>query len=254
MKHPEITRPSYQWFSGDWFEADPCGSVRSDPFWYGPDIVEQIQNCKVPQEFGCHGFSHMIVGDSGCSRECFESEIRACLKQAKMRGIKLRSFIFPRNSVGHLDVLAENGFIAFRGVAPSWYAGFSGPLCRLARLVDNMLPVPPPVTTPKGEGILWDLPASYFYLHRDGWAKAIPRFVSVRKAKLGLERALQRRAMFHLWFHPFNLASDLDGLLQGLETIFQHVYSLREAGKLINPVMGEFAESLQPVRLGETAS
>ena len=31
VKHPEITRPSYQWFAGDWFDVDPCGDLSTDP-------------------------------------------------------------------------------------------------------------------------------------------------------------------------------------------------------------------------------
>jgi hypothetical protein len=92
---------------------------------------------------------------------------------------------------------------------------------------------------------MWDFPASYFYPHRDGWARAIPVGISVRKTRRGLEKAAQRRSIFHLWFHPFNLASDPDGLLQGLGEIFRHVYRLRETGQLVNPTMGDLAESLQ---------
>ena len=149
VKHPEITRPAYQWFAGDWFDADPGSDVDTDPFWYGPDIVKQVQDCKAPQEIGSHGFSHMIVGDPGCSRDCFRSEIRACVEQAEKRGITLKSFIFPRNSVGHLDVLAEHGLSTFRGVTPAWYTRLPGPPRRLARLVDSVLPIPPPVVAPK---------------------------------------------------------------------------------------------------------
>ncbi|HLF03846.1 MAG TPA: polysaccharide deacetylase, partial [Dehalococcoidia bacterium] len=65
IKHPEIIRPEYSWFGGDWFDADPSSDLGTDPFWYGPDIVGQIQECRVPQEIGCHGFSHMIAGDLG---------------------------------------------------------------------------------------------------------------------------------------------------------------------------------------------
>lgn len=254
VKHPEITRPAYDWFDGDWFDADPCGQASSDPNWYGPDIVKQIQDCQVPQEIGCHGFSHMIVGDAGCSRECFESEIRACLEQAEKWGVNLKSFIFPRNSVGHLDVLAQNGFNSYRGGNPAWFTKFSGRYGQIARLVDSLLPIAPPVVTPRlVDGGMWDLPASYFYPHRDGWAKNIPVSIAVRKSKLGLERAARHNSIFHLWFHPFNLASDPDALLQGLEEVFQQVKRLRDQGKLDNPTMGNLAASLDHHRQEVTA-
>jgi hypothetical protein len=77
--------------------------------------------------------------------------------------------------------------------------------------------------------------------------------IAVRKSKLGLERAARQQAIFHLWFHPFNLASDPEGLLQGLEEVFKHVSKLREAGKLVNPTMGDLAESLEEARQEVTA-
>ncbi len=241
LKHGEITRPEYEWFNGDWFDADPCGHTEKDPFWYGPDIVRQIKDCRVPQEIGSHGFSHMIMGDPGCTRETFESEIQACVDVAKEWGVDLKSFVFPRNSVGHLDVLASHGFSSFRGEAPDWYSSLPSPLRRLGRALDSVLPIPPPVITPK-ENVIWDIPASYFYPHRDGWNKAVPIGLGIYKTKLGLERAAKQRSIFHLWFHPFNLASDLDGLLKGLEIVFQRVSKLREAGRLDNSTMGDLAE------------
>ena len=45
-KHPELVRPSYSWFSGDWLKHDPCSDAAMEPFWYGPDIVESIMSCR----------------------------------------------------------------------------------------------------------------------------------------------------------------------------------------------------------------
>lgn len=248
VKHPEVVRPTYDWFAGDWFDADPCTDLESDPIWYGPDIVQRILGCKALQEIGCHGFSHMIVGDPGCSRECFDSELKACVEQADRLNLNMTSFVFPRNSVGHLGILAENGFNSFRGPAPAWFARFPGLAGRLARLIDSLLPLPPPVTVPRWDGTIWELPASYFYPHRDSWAKLIPPSLAVRKSKLGLAKAVRETSVFHLWFHPFNLATDPDVLLQGLETIFAQVHKLKNAGELNNPTMGDLTASLQPAR------
>ena len=48
-----------------------------------------------------------------------------------------------------------------------------------------------------------------------------------------------------MWFHEFNLASDSERLLHGLESIFQEVSRLRDLGFLKNPTMGEFATALE---------
>lgn len=248
LKHPEIVRPSYAWYSGDWFQHDPCTDARRDPLWYGPDIVEAVLRCRVPQEVGSHGFSHMVVGDPGCSRECFDSELKASLAAASRWGIAPRSFVFPRNSIGHLDVLAANGFTTFRGLAP----GQEG-RGRVSGLLANVLPLVV-VARPRRVDGLWDLPATDFYLHREGYARAVPMALRVRKAVAGLRRAASQAAIFHLWFHPFNLASDAEALLGGLEAIFREAARLRGQGVLDNLTMGELAQRLDALAVERTGA
>src|SRR5262249_19504817 len=103
-KHPEITPPGHSWQRADWFEHDPCSSEDIASVFYARSLVEKIQACPVPQEIGCHSFSHVIFGDPGCSRETAESELLACMRAARELGIEMRSFAFPRNEVGHLHV------------------------------------------------------------------------------------------------------------------------------------------------------
>jgi peptidoglycan/xylan/chitin deacetylase (PgdA/CDA1 family) len=243
VKHPEVIRPRYSWFSGDWFARDPASTVREAPWWYGPDIIGSIRACKVHQEIGCHNFSHIIVGDPGCSADAFRSELAACRTLAERSGTDLKSFVFPRNSIGHLDVLRQSGFTSYRGVAPAWPESLPGPLAKVGRLVDSFLPVPAPVTQPVLTEGLWDLKASYFYRHRNGWARMVPVGVQVRKAVLSLRRAAHRGATFHLWTHPFNIASDPEALLRGLERILQEAKNLSDSGLLVSRTMSEVVET-----------
>lgn len=244
FKHPEVVRPTYRWFSGDWFNNDPCTDFNRDPFWYGPDIVESVMNCRASQEIGCHGFSHMIIGDPGCSRECFDSELKACKSAAKPWGIQLKSFVFPRNAIGHLDVLATNGFSAFRGRTAPWYEGMFGLAGKVGRAIESTSPLAVKTAQPALSSGMWDLPATSFYLHREGWARYAPIGLRTAQVNATLKRAAAERAICHLWFHPFNLATDPRGLLSGLETIFRNVAELRESGLIDNPTMGELSEHL----------
>jgi hypothetical protein len=215
------------------------------PSQYDKDIVKQILTCGVPQEIGCHTFSHIRVGAPSCSRECFESELRACQSAAEKIGVTLQSFVFPWNSVGHLDSLRKYGFITYRGPSPIWFAGLPIPLRRLAHLLDHLLLIPPPVVMASCEMGVWNLPASYFYVCGAGWGKMIPISLRVNKVKKGLRLAARKRRLFHLWFHPFNLASNPQLWLKGLESVFAEVCRYRETGLLENPTMGELARELQ---------
>jgi peptidoglycan/xylan/chitin deacetylase (PgdA/CDA1 family) len=244
VKHPEIVRPRYSWFPDDWFLPDPCSRLEDEPIWYGPDIARQIKECKVSQEIGCHTFSHIRVGEPGCSPECFASELRACHVEAEKSGLNLQSFVFPRNSVGHLDVLADAGFLAYRGVSPNLFERLPGITGRICRQLGQSLPLAPPVVLPERENGLWNIPSSYFYPTNNRWwtlASGMTRLYKVRK---GLSKAAKKRSIFHMWFHPFNLAGQPDKLFGELEVIFAEVCRDRDAGRLDNLTMGELARNL----------
>lgn len=245
-KHPEIVRPDYEWFEGDWFADDPASDWRRAPDWYAPDLLEAVLDCPAEMEIGCHTFSHVVVGDEGCSRRAFASELAACRSAAEAWGLELRSFVHPRDEIGHLGTLAEHGFTCYRGAPfPAWEHSVPEPVGKLTRGVRWTTSMPPLTARPSRRRGLWNLPATSFYLHRSGAAGAIPVSLRVRRAEVGIERAIEENSLFHLYFHPFNLASDPDGLLGGLDRLFRHVSRRRAEGKLANPTMGSLAERLE---------
>jgi hypothetical protein len=233
--HAEMRRPSHSWQNGDWYANDPGTDLRANPLFYGRDLVEKIRNCSVPQEIGSHSFSHVIFGDEGCSREVARSEVEAALRVAREQGLDMKSFVFPRNSVGHLDVIREGGFTCFRGPEPTWYEGkkWLGPTRRLAHLWDVILASEPPLALPKStpEGV-WNIPGSMIYFPMHGLRKYIPVARRVRRAIKGLEAAAHDRKIFHLWFHPTNLADETEKMLGGLRSVFDHARQLRKEGRL----------------------
>jgi peptidoglycan/xylan/chitin deacetylase (PgdA/CDA1 family) len=241
QKHPDIVRPSHSWTGGDWFEHDPCGSEDSAPVFYARSLIEKIRNCSVPQEIGCHSFSHVIFGDAGCSRETAESEIAACVRAARELGIEMRSFAFPRNEAGHLDVLKKYGLACYRGPEPDWYQGKNWPagLKRLCHLWNVITAATPPVVLPdRGAAGVWNVPGSMIYFPMHGLRRYITVSRRVRRAIKGLEAAADRKRIFHLWFHPTNLADQPDVMFAGLRTIFDYAANLRERGELAIMPMG----------------
>ena len=244
VKHPEVVHLRRA-TGEDWFAHDPCTNERTDPIFYGQTLVEKVLTCPVPQEIGCHSFSHVLFGDERCSRETAASELAECRRLAGELGLELRSFAFPGNRVGHLDVLREFGFSCYRGTEPAWYEGMRpGPVRRLAHLFDAVAARTPPVTEP-GETIdgLWNLPASMMYFPMHGRRRHIPVSGRVRRALKGLDRAARERRVFHLWFHPTNLADESDQMFTGLRSIFEHAARLRRDRALTFEPMGALAET-----------
>lgn len=241
VKHPEICRPAHAWHAGDWFQYDPCGAEATDPLFYGRSLIERIRACPVAQEIGCHSFSHVIFGDAGCTAATADSEVAECVRVAREMGVELKSFAFPRNSVGHLNVLRRHGFRVFRGPEPASGSGrpWNNPLKRLSHLWAVVRAAEPPVVTPTltPEG-LWDVPGSMIYFPMHGLRRHIPLGLRVRRAVKGLRAAVRERRVFHLWFHPTNLADQPDRMFAGLRAILEHAARLVRAGDLEVRPMG----------------
>lgn len=242
--HPEIVRPHSE-DGRDRLEADPCSRREAEPLWYGDDIIEQLRTARWPQEIGCHSFSHVLFGGADCTAEVVRSELAACAAIAVERGIDLKSFVFPRNEEGHHDLLAEFGFTAYRGADPTWYRSLPRYARRLAHYLDQFAAVAPPVVSPlEMRPGLWNIPGSMLLLHRSGVRKLIPLSSPVRKASLGMRRAAASGKAFHLWTHPFGLASDREAMLAVLDAILGEAASLRDRGVLRIVTMAQLASEL----------
>jgi hypothetical protein len=243
--HPEHPRPRLGWYPGDWFGDDPCTDRATDPLWYGDDIVDLLLAARVDQEIASHSFAHIPFGDPGCTPDVVEADLAACTKLAAQKGVTLRSFVFPRNSEGHHAALAEHGFVAYRGLDPSWFGSFPGQAARAGRLLDQTLPFPPPVSVPT-ETLpgLWNIPGSMLLIGRRGLRRFVPPAAPVAKAKAGMARAVREGKVFHLWFHPFNLAADRERSLAMFRAILDEAVRLRDAGSIDIRTMGDLAAVL----------
>ncbi len=241
-KHPEIPRSSYPWYRKDWFSADPCTDLDQDPYWYGKDIVDKIISCPVPQEIGCHSFSHILFGDENTKRETVKAELEFSQKLAKELNLELKSFVFPRNIEGYFDELKKAGFRVFRGSEPMWYRRYSSKVQKVFHITDQFFSFTPPVIIPEEKEGLINIQGSMLYLSMDGFRKYIPVKARVKKARKGLKKAAKEKKIFHLWFHPFKLATAPEKLLPGFEKILKEANVMRENGLLEIKTMSDIAK------------
>jgi peptidoglycan/xylan/chitin deacetylase (PgdA/CDA1 family) len=242
LAHPEIVHPAQSRIAWDWYDRDPCTDRSRDPLWYGDDVVEALLRARGGQEIGCHSFGHALFGDPAMTADAARADLARCRALAVARGVSLHSFVFPRNSEGHHPLLREAGFTVYRGADPAWHRRWPGPIGRSARYLDHLAALPPPVSTPT-ETLpgLWNVPGSMLLLHRSGARRLVSLESRVRKAQRGLAAAVERGAVFHLWTHPFNLASDPDGLLTVVERILRSAVAMRERGEILIETMSSIA-------------
>ncbi|MDD5438557.1 MAG: ATP-grasp domain-containing protein [Patescibacteria group bacterium] len=227
--------------SATWAMVGELFQPGQDPLYHAPELVDWIKDCSVKQEIGSHSFSHPVMDDPNFKPGDMDAELLNCAKVAQSAGVELKSFVYPQNRIAHVDRLAPNGFTSFRGKDRNWYKNFPRILNKIAHVIDEYLVLSPPVGLPIKRGGVWEIPGSYFYPHKKGWAKHLPISARVDKSLAGLKNAVAEKKIFHLWTHPFNLASDPVNLLNGLEEVFKEVSRLREAGQIDVMTMDEIA-------------
>jgi len=239
-----LVPPEHDWLTKPWFEGLEAGTEQKRRAYLAPGLIAQILSATPAQEIGSHSFTHVIFGDQGCSRACAETEIDACVERAAHDGLRLQSFAFPRNEVGHRDVLRHHGFRCYRGPETNWFYRPWVPqkLARIAHLASVLAGVSAlPVLPRRDELGLWDIPGSMILLPAHGIRRFVPMSRRVQRAARGIRAAVQSRGVFHLWFHPINLAVETDPLFEALERILQLAAAHRDRGELEFQSMGDLA-------------
>nr|WP_239639486.1 polysaccharide deacetylase family protein [Halobiforma nitratireducens] len=198
-----------------WFDRDPGGPASENARWFGPGLIDRIEDATADHEIACHSFSHVLFDRDGTDREVVEAELEASLAAARERGVSLESFVFPRNVVGHRDVLAEYDFRCYRGTEPNrWYDSWPWvrPIGKFASYSAGRSPPPLVEPTVDDRGLV-DVPGSLGLFSFEGPARTLVEPIAgdpvLRKAKRGIDAAVAADddAVCHLWLHPNELTS-----------------------------------------------
>ncbi len=215
-----------------------------DRIWYAPHLLDAIARARPNHDLGSHGYGHIYFDQ--LSAEQARAELAAARAIHHKHGFAFESFVFPRNQVGHLDLLAEAGLRIYRSPDETWHNVARQRLGRvpgrLANLVDKALPITPTTVVPTrlANGLI-ALPGSMLLLGRAGIRRGVPPAMLVLKARRGLDAAAHNGRTFHLWFHPSNFYDDTDTQLRVLDEILIHASKLRDVGRLAVQTMRDHA-------------
>lgn len=230
---------------GHLLEKRADGVAAEQPAWYAPDMIEAIRSARTKQEIGSHSFAHIYFSEN--TSEQAWSDLDAARAIHERHGLEFTSFVFPRNMVGHLPLLARAGIRVFRGIDHGWHMAAPGrhPVARILHLLDTMIPLAPAVVRPViHPGGLVELPGSMLLMGRNGLRKLVRPAVLELKAKRGLRAAASDKSVFHLWFHPTNFYYDSERQFATLETIVREAVRLRDTHSLDIVPMRTFAADI----------
>lgn len=229
----------------EWLSEGPCLRGVDRSLWYAPELLETVQACTTDQDIGLHGYSHLIF--SNVSRRSADAELAAAIQTAQNAGIDPVSFVFPRNEIGHVDLLADHGFEVYRGRDARWYEQRDVPSLgrKPLRFVDEGLQLRPPTVVPHVQDGVVCVPGSQVFRPAHGpWAWT-PAKSQYTRAKRGLEHAAETGQIFHLWFHPFNLGREPDSMLATLERILAEAARLAERGEIDMMTLSDISTAYQ---------
>ncbi|MFC4438068.1 MULTISPECIES: polysaccharide deacetylase family protein [Natrialbaceae] len=219
------------WFArerNDWWDRDDLR--------FGPDLVRGILDSDVDHEFASHSFSHVLFGRSETERELAVAELERSIELATEWDQTIDSFVYPRNDVGHRDVLAESGISAYRGRSPT-RDGIRGVFDSTLR--DRSMVVEPTVD----EHGLVNVPASLFLFGFEGPARTVAESVwddpMVVLARRGIDEAAASDGIFHVWLHPNNLTHERDD--RRMKAILAYIDRCRSETDLTVETMADVA-------------
>jgi hypothetical protein len=202
--------------------------------WYAPDLVEAIARASIRQDIGSHSYAHVYFGET--SRERLRADLVAARRVHDRHGLPFSSFVFPRNQIAHVDLLAESGVLVYRGLDEGWHIDVRrrlGTLAgRAAHLGSTILAATPHTVRARPGGPVTELPSSMLFMGRKGVRGQIPRSSLITKARRGLRAAAERGECFHLWMHPSNFYHRTSEQLEDLELILRTASDLRRSGDL----------------------
>ena len=208
---------------------------------FGRGLVDDLLASDVAHDVGCHSFSHAEFGDPETKREFARAEVEASVDSARERGLHVRSFVFPRNNIGHRDVLADAPFTCYRGHSPVEPAGRLRPARKLWRvLFGGDLLVQPDVD----EYGLVNVPRSLFLFGFEGLPRTLLEPITgdpiVRQVRRGLEQASQEQGLFHVTLHPNDLIGEKE--VRRMEAVLSLIETYRRESSVEVETMGDVAD------------
>jgi peptidoglycan/xylan/chitin deacetylase (PgdA/CDA1 family) len=195
--------------------------------WFQPHALDVVRK-HAQHEIACHGFCHRSLADAALSADDARAELDAAETVAARKGLALRTFIFPRNKVGHIEVLAEKGYLGYRDEKPHP----PGRVARLKSLAEELDIWPrPEKQVPQAKDDIVCIPAGHFFNWRFGLRRRIPAAITVQRWKTLLDRTASGGGVAHLWLHPHNLITAPE-TRETLELVLAHAAKLCAAGRL----------------------
>lgn len=203
------------------------------------DLIELIHQTP-NQEVATHTYSHYYCLEKGQSLEAFSHDLEMCVSLAQDMGITLRSLVFPRNqfNAAFLKVCKDLGIENVRSNPGAWYWNntqrdtIQDKIFRTADAYIGLKDKSYPFSQLMIEDSL-PLAQKASRLLRPYSSKKWLNQLKIKRIKSEMLYAARHGQIYHLWWHPHNLASYPQENLRELRELLdyfkfcQHTYGFQ---------------------------
>ena len=181
----EMALPSFvEMFNN--FEIPVTFAIRGQLTEVNDSFLGLLLKSSVKHDIGAHGYYHREF--TNLSRNEAKNELNMISSGMKKFDIVPRSFVFPVNSVAHLDLLEKYGYNCYRG-----YGGFMYDCMYIEKC-----------------GELYNIhPSLYIDQHT--------KFTFLKKI---LDISTTKKLPFHIWFHLWNFGETKESIQRTINKVF----------------------------------
>jgi hypothetical protein len=192
--------------------------------WFCPDLLELVLQEGI-HEVAAHGFCHVPFSETEITKEDALFELESLLISSKMKNLKLRTFIFPRNIIGFKKQVSEHGFLGYRE-ALKRKKGVTGRLISLTHEFNIFNKSQKDLSISDS---MVAIPSGFFLNWRSGIRKLIPVFITQLRWRSIINHAIKNNGVAHIWLHPHNIIGSPSTL-----TSLEYVLKLASKKRLLN--------------------
>jgi hypothetical protein len=172
------------------FEIPVTFAIRGQLTEVNDSIIELLLKSSVKHDIGAHGYYHREF--TNLSHNEAENELNLISAGMKKFHIVPRSFVFPKNSVAHLDLLEKYRYECYRS-----YGGFMRDCMYIEK-----------------QGQLYDIHPSLY----------IDQGTSFTFLKKILDISIAKKLPFHIWFHSWNFGETNESVHRTIDKVFSPLF------------------------------
>lgn len=184
---------SHRWWTG---AVKSELARRRSSGWSLPEAVDWAQ-ASGRHEIASHSCTHIPLLQSLQPHDVAAVELDGVARWAIRRGLDIRTYIFPRNQISSVELLATHDILGFRD-APKAKGRFNTG-------VDEMNIFAKADFAPTSSRVPVKIPAGDFMNWRYEIRRVVPAFVTRLRWKHILRDAADNDGVAHLWLHPEDL-------------------------------------------------